>query len=133
VDRERPLRMTRQRRLILEELGKVTTHPTAPELYNLVRRRLNRVSLGTIYRNLQLLADRGMIQRIETGGVRRFDGNVEQHYHIRCERCGCLGDVHVGPSLVDEKTAAAVTDFDVRGHHLEFLGLCPECAKKESA
>ncbi|MGE5577510.1 MAG: Fur family transcriptional regulator, partial [Syntrophothermus sp.] len=53
--------MTRQRQIILEELKNVTTHPTADEVYEMVRRRLPRISLGTVYRNLELLAEEGII------------------------------------------------------------------------
>ena len=78
-------RVTRQRRVILEELRKLTSHPTAPALYEVVRRRLPRISLGTVYRNLELLARAGFIQRLDLQGAEaRFDGNPEHHYHVRC-------------------------------------------------
>ena len=62
-------RMTRQRAVILEELRKVKTHPTADELYSIVRERLPRISLGTVYRNLDFLADTGEIRRLEAAGT----------------------------------------------------------------
>ena len=70
-------RNTRQRQVILEELQKLTSHPTAAVLYDIVRRRLPKISLGTVYRNLELLARMGMVQKLElAGGEARFDGNV---------------------------------------------------------
>jgi len=72
------LKMTKQRRVIVEELKKLKTHPTATLIYELVRKRLPRISLGTVYRNLDLLAEAGIIQKLETAGTqKRFDGTVE--------------------------------------------------------
>ena len=82
------IRLTTQRQIILEELSKVTTHPTASELYDMVRKRLPRIGLGTVYRNLELMAESGMILKIEVGGTqKRFDATTDEHYHIRCSRC----------------------------------------------
>ena len=87
-------RMTRQRAVILEELRKVKTHPTADELYSIVRERLPRISLGTVYRNLDFLADTGEIRRLEAAGTtKRFDGDISWHQHVRCIHCGRIGDV----------------------------------------
>ena len=70
------LRMTRQRRVILEELRKVNNHPSAYEIYEFVRKRLPRISLGTVYRNLEILSESGDIQKLEPGcSLKRFDGN----------------------------------------------------------
>ena len=78
-------RNTRQRDVILGELRNSLTHPTATELYDLVRRRLPKISLGTVYRNLDLLARMGIIQRLEMAGAEtRFDGDRRPHDHIRC-------------------------------------------------
>lgn len=71
------IRLTTQRQIILEELAKVKTHPTASELYDMVRKRLPRIGLGTVYRNLELMADSGMILKIEVGGTqKRFDATT---------------------------------------------------------
>lgn len=132
------LRITRQRRVILEELRKVDTHPSADEIYAMVRKRLPRISLGTIYRNLEILSETGEIQRLETGShLKRFDGRADDHYHIRCLRCDRLADlfVHFGVELDDRIKGS--TDFSVLGHKLEFVGICPKCnrqaAEKPSA
>jgi Fur family ferric uptake transcriptional regulator len=62
------MRLTSQRQVILEELKKVKSHPTANEVYDMVRKRLPRIGLGTVYRNLDLLAERGIIKKLEVGG-----------------------------------------------------------------
>jgi Fur family ferric uptake transcriptional regulator len=126
----RKFRMTRQRQVILEELRKVSSHPTADEVYDMVRRRLPRVSLGTVYRNLEMLSERGMIQRLELGGTRRrFDGNAREHYHVRCISCGRLEDAPVESVAAVEEALRGATDYEILGHRLEFIGLCPQCKK----
>jgi len=122
------IRMTTQRRVILEELQKVDTHPTADRVYEMVRKRLPRISLATVYRNLELLADRGLIQKYELGGSqRRFDGNPGNHYHLRCVRCGKLDDAPISPVSAIEDSLRETTEYEIVGHRLEFLGICPAC------
>jgi Fur family ferric uptake transcriptional regulator len=122
--------MTRQRRVILEELRKLESHPTADEVYELARRRLPRISLGTVYRNLEILSDCGMIQKLELGGTqKRFDGNVGNHYHVRCIRCGCIEDISMEPITTVEDAVRAVSDYEIIGNRLEFIGVCPQCKK----
>ena len=66
--------MTRQRKVILEELLKQNAHPSADEIYQMVRRRMPRISLGTVYRNLEVLASMGKIQKLElSGALKRYD------------------------------------------------------------
>jgi Fur family ferric uptake transcriptional regulator len=127
------LRMTRQRKVILEELRKVITHPSADEVYEMVRKRLPRISLGTVYRNLEILSETGDIQKLEpASSLKRFDGNPEDHYHIRCIHCNRLADVHVDISLNFNPILKKATDFKILGHKLEFTGLCPKCAQASS-
>ena len=124
------IRMTHQREVILEELRKLKTHPTADELYDIVKRRLPRISLATVYRNLELLADLGLIQRLEVAGrAKRYDGNPRNHYHVRCLRCGRVGDVKVGATFSPEEVVAE--GFEIRGFRVEFEGICENCQKKK--
>ncbi len=121
-------RITRQRQVILEELRKDTSHPTADEVCQRVRQKLPHISLGTVYRNLELLAEYGLIQKIElAGSQRRFDGNAETHYHIHCNRCGRVEDLPVRPFRINENSFRATTRFQITGHRVEFFGLCPKC------
>jgi Fe2+ or Zn2+ uptake regulation protein len=124
------LRMTRQRRVILEELRKVNTHPSADEIYEMVRKRLPRISLGTVYRNLEVLSESGDIQKLELGcSLRRFDGTPENHYHIRCTRCDRVVDAPIDFSIDIEQKLKDETSFKIIGHKLEFVGICPDCQK----
>ena len=125
------MRLTTQRQIILEELSKVKTHPTASELYDMVRKRLPRIGLGTVYRNLELMAENGMVLKLEVGGTqKRFDATTHTHYHIRCADCGKVDDIDtpVMDDLVQE--AANATAYEVLGHHIEFSGRCLACQKR---
>ncbi|MDW7773380.1 MAG: transcriptional repressor [Desulfobulbaceae bacterium] len=127
------MRLTTQRQIILEELAKVKTHPTASELYDMVRKRLPRIGLGTVYRNLELMAENGMILKLEVGGTqKRFDATTDTHYHIRCSNCGRVDDIDT--PVMDElvKTAADSSAYRIIGHHVEFTGLCPDCQQGAS-
>jgi len=120
--------MTRQRRIIMEELKKLDTHPTAYEVYESVRKRLPKISLGTVYRNLEILSVFRMIQKLETAGTqKRFDGVTANHYHVRCTNCGRVADVPVALIPTIDQIAAGASDFEILWHRLEFGGLCPQC------
>ena len=94
----------------------------------MVRERLPHVSLGTIYRNLETLSEAGIIQKLELGGAqKRFDGNPENHYHVRCADCGRMDDIpHRSiPDIGDAFRDAC--DYQITGHQLVLIGICPEC------
>ncbi len=123
------LRMTRQRRIILEELRKTDLHPTADQLYLSVRNRIPHVSLATVYRNLDILAREGLIQLLEfAGSKKRFDGNPSVHHHLRCLSCGEVRDGD-GPPPVLRRNAAGSEGYEITGYHLEFTGYCARCRK----
>ena len=121
------LKMTKQRRIILEELCKVKIHPSVDEIYNLVRKRLSHISLGTVYRNLEILSEAGIILKLAiTGSQKRFDGNTNPHYHFRCIKCNeiCDVDFTFNVSEIKEKIN---TIPNISGFNLEFYGFCENC------
>ncbi len=124
----KPQRNTRQRTLVLEELKKVSCHPTAAELYEIARARMPKISLGTVYRNLELLAQNGVIQKLELSGAEaRFDGNPERHYHVRCIHCKRVDDVHDLPESFVQEKVQSLAGYDIVGFRLDFVGVCPGC------
>ena len=124
-------RQTRQRQVILEELAKVRTHPTADELYQKVRRRLPKVSIATIYRNLEALADQGMVRKLAMAGEKkRFDASTNEHYHLRCDRCGAVSDLPIDRIAAIESAMDVFEDMTITGYRLEFSGLCMRCDGK---
>jgi Fur family ferric uptake transcriptional regulator len=120
-------RFTPQRKVILEELRKVESHPTADELYELVRKRMPKISLGTVYRNLDILATQGIIQKLHVAESQmRFDGNTQPHFHVHCVHCGRIADIFDAPDL-SHLLSELHTNFTLIDYSLIFLGICPEC------
>jgi Fur family ferric uptake transcriptional regulator len=114
--------------VILEELRKLDSHPSAAALYEIVRKRLPNISLGTVYRNLDLLARTGAIQKLNTGqNEARFDGVTEHHYHICCASCGRVNDLPDTPVDLIDSSVVEVEGFEILGHQLQFIGICPDC------
>lgn len=127
------MRMTPQRSIILEELKRSKIHPTADQIYELVRKRMPRVSLATVYRNLEKLTQEGLIQTVELGGCpRRYDGWVGEHVHVRCIDCGKLEDISGGVVPRVSQRVGRLSGYRILGLRLEFTGHCPECRKRES-
>jgi Fur family ferric uptake transcriptional regulator len=100
----------------------------------MVRKRLPKVSLGTVYRNLDTLVQTGQIQKIDSGSAEaRFDGNPGHHHHVRCLDCGRVEDVLEVPADTTLDEIKEVNGFEITGHHLELIGLCPECRRSAEA
>lgn len=126
-------RLTQQRRVILEVLRSHNIHPTADALHDMVRKQLPRISLGTVYRNLEILTTLGEIQTLELGGSqKRYDGVPQKHYHIRCIHCDRVEDAPIAPLHTLEDKLYGSTVFTIMGHRLEFIGLCPECSQNDA-
>ena len=97
----------------------------------MVRKRLPRIGLGTVYRNLELMADTGVILKLEVGGTqKRFDATTEAHYHIRCSSCGKVDDVHIEVQQQINQLAQNASNYEILGHHIEFTGVCHDCQNK---
>ncbi len=122
------LRFTPQRKAILEVLHEMDTHPTADDLYERVRKKMPKISLGTIYRNLDILYHQGIIQKLHVAESQmRFDGNPDFHYHIHCTQCGSIADIFNCPDI-SFVMKELETDFTITDYSLIFHGLCPDCA-----
>jgi Fur family ferric uptake transcriptional regulator len=127
-------RASRRRDVILELVRSTMDHPTADWVYRQARRRLPRLSLATVYRNLKQLAQQGLIREIQAAGhASRFDGNTGRHYHVRCLGCGRVNDLplSVDPGL--ERAARRAINFEILGHQVEFQGLCPLCRPRATS
>jgi len=121
-------RLTRPRRVILDVVRATDAHPSATAVWARVRRRLPRVSLATVYRNLRLLATQGLVlERASAAGL-RFDGNTAAHDHFTCVRCGRIFDVAAQRGL--RVRVGARTGFEVFEHRVEFYGRCAGCRRR---
>jgi Fur family peroxide stress response transcriptional regulator len=125
------LKYSRQRESIKNFLMTRQDHPTAETIYQNIRMDFPHISLGTVYRNLALLADIGEIQKISTGvGPDRFDANTSPHYHFICKQCGAVLDLNL--TDLDHINILAGQHFggEVEGHIVYFYGKCPDCKKR---
>ncbi len=122
------LKRSKQRDAILNFLAARCDHPTAETVYLNIREELPNISLGTVYRNLNLLSELGEIQKISTGtSADRFDANTNPHYHFICKKCGCVMDLTLDG--LDHIDILAGQNFDgtIEGHFAYFYGQCPSC------
>ena len=125
------MRWTSQRQVISEELKKVKSHPTVNEIYEMVRKKLPRIGLGTVYQNLDILVKLGIISKLEVDGEqKRFDGDMTPHYHIRCIKCKRVDDIFIKRDRELEKSAASCCDYKILDHHVQFSGICSKCLPK---
>lgn len=122
------LKKSRQRDAIVAFLKTRKDHPTADTVYKEIRNSIPNISLGTVYRNLSLLSERGEIMRLVCDGkVDRFDADVSPHYHFICKSCGCLKDMDVPYSTDIDTIANENFEGSVLCHSLLFEGYCKEC------
>ncbi|HIE26937.1 TPA: transcriptional repressor [Candidatus Poribacteria bacterium] len=126
-------RITKQRLIILNALRNTATHPTAEEIYNMVKPQIPNISLGTVYRTLGALEELGLLQKLVYGGsFSRYDGNVNAHYHAVCLDCGKVLDVDEPVLSNLEERFSSETGFTIVGHKLEFHGYCKDCCKRKN-
>ncbi len=126
------LRMTNQRELILEELKNSGRHLSADELYERVRRIIPRISLATVYRNLEMLAELGIVTKLEISGRRkRFDYDVGRHDHIFCIVCRRVDNIDLKRTRILPLSLGAEGGYSITGYRLEFAGICPKCQKNQ--
>lgn len=128
---ERGLHLTRQRAAVYDYLCQAKHHPTAEEVYRGVKSRLPRISLATVYKNLEALADCGAISKLTYGdAAARYEVRTDFHYHTRCIACGRVWDLDAekGPGLLKQIKAQA--GFDVTDYRLELLGHCRDCRRE---
>ena len=124
-------RRSRQRDRILEILRRTRAHPTANGIYGQLRREFPNLSMGTVYRNLGILVEQGLANRIDFGSTfDRYEASIAPHHHFICERCGAVADldVPVDESLTRRLGAAAgrpATRCEIR-----LYGICEKCAAR---
>lgn len=123
---------SRQREIILDTLKENVVHPTAEFLYDIIKEKDPKISLATLYRNLNKLSDKGIIKKID--GLEpssHFDHNTHEHYHFMCDKCKRVFDVSVNIAFDVVKKAEKETGFLIKGHDIVLHGICKECQEKE--
>ena len=121
-------RNTAQRRLVYEAVLMRNDHPSADEIYLDVNALDPRISRATVYRNLNLLAERGELRHVKLpAGPDRFDWRLEDHNHAMCVRCQRVIDLELPYDGASDACVADETGFLITRHRTVFEGLCPDC------
>jgi len=125
-------RRTRQLTTIHEIVAAAQDHPTAEQVCDRARQRLPRISLATVYRNLQKLAEQQQVRVVHLPDrPTRYDGMVQEHDHFLCERCGGLADLARTTAARPKWSGLRTAGYHVRAHALTFYGLCPRCRRSQ--
>lgn len=124
-------RETKQRRVVYETIKNTYSHPTADWIFEQVRGTLPKVSLGTVYRNLGVLKDEGLVREI-FGNDRRahYDADISRHAHFICDSCDQIIDVR-GVSNIDWRTLKDLVGCEVNDQNVVFTGRCANCLQQE--
>ena len=120
-------RHSHQRDLIYQAVCDSCEHPTADMVYQQLKPENPNLSLGTVYRNLNVLAEEGMIIRMPFP-VERYDGKLKVHPHFCCDRCGAVNDLDL-PYDYSLDSRVEAKGYEVKSHSILFTGLCDKCAE----
>ncbi len=121
-------RNTIQRQVIHNAVFELKNHPTAEDVYNHIKPEYSSISLGTVYRNLNLLSEDGKLLKVAmTDAADRFDHNIGYHYHLKCCKCGNIADVEVPYIKEIDRDVEDKTGFTIKNHHIIFEGICSHC------
>jgi Fur family peroxide stress response transcriptional regulator len=122
------MRNTRQRAAILTVLRETESHPTADWIFQEVRKALPQISLGTVYRTLEMLAQEGVVRELDFGPRKRhYDGSPGKHAHVVCLACGRIADVDAPLSPELSRSVSETTGFQIMEQRTEWYGYCPDC------
>lgn len=125
-------RNTIQKRIVLDTLKEMGSHPTAEMVYDRIKEQYPTMSRATVFRNLKSLAEDGEILHVPMfDSADRYDKMNTDHYHFKCTKCNRVYDVNM-PYLNDiTNNITDMDDFRFKSHSIIFSGLCPECLKEE--
>ena len=126
------LKYSRQRESIKACLMARRDHPTADHVYLTIREEYPNISLGTVYRNLNLLVEQGEVRKLSFGyGPDRFDGELSPHYHFVCRACGAISDLPLEPLDSLNQEAQRCCSGRIDSHLTYFYGLCQNCLQED--
>ncbi len=119
---------SRQREHILALLRSTDTHPTASWIYDQMKQEFHNLSMGTVYRNVNILVDQNLVKKIGWGSsYDRFDANTDTHYHFVCHKCSSVFDLPMDVIEGLNEQVTKNTNFKVDEHRIDFYGLCEDC------
>ena len=113
---------------MLELLGQTAIHPTADWLYQKLKKEFPSLSMGTVYRNLNILVEQKLIQKLPFGSTHdRYEAKKNPHYHLVCEMCGCVQDFNMPQYTEISDQAQKMSGFNIFRHRIDFFGICKKC------
>lgn len=130
--RGKGLNVTYQRLLIYKSLNRVKSHPTAEEIYQEVRKEYPSISLATVYKTLETLAENQLISKVTSlHDLARYDGDTSRHHHLVCLRCRKVVDIH--DESLNQLNFADQQGFKVSGYRIQVEGICADCSQSAGA
>tara|TARA_Y100000588_G_scaffold377350_1_gene456372 strand:- start:195 stop:560 length:366 start_codon:yes stop_codon:yes gene_type:complete len=117
------VRYSYQRKIIQKVVTSTKNHPSADWVYEKVRKVIPDVSLGTVYRNLNQLVENGSLNTIQDGSITRYDGNIEPHYHLKCEECNEIIDINFD-NIDLKRVVKTKFDFELSDIDITITGKC---------
>lgn len=126
--RQSKVRSTKQRQAILQVIRSSKAHLTADDVFQEVKRQQPNISLGTVYRNLELLTQAGTLSKaLFSDGKSRFEFAGQHHHHLICLNCGSAVDIPVCPVGEELMSFMRASNFQPCHHHFEVYGYCARC------
>ena len=128
--RKEGFRITPQRIAIVDYVIKTDTHPTAEQIHHVIQKKYPMVSLSTVYKTLDLLKKKRLVQEIEFDGGSRYDGNTDDHVNVICLRCGKIDDVKEDSIPDMESRVKRKSKYKILTSSFELYGYCESCKNK---
>jgi Fur family transcriptional regulator, ferric uptake regulator len=121
-------RLTKQRQIILEHLQSVKTHPTAEQVFNIVKEKIPKITLATVYRNLHLLIEENKAKKLEINGFYHFDGDMHPHIHFICNGCKTIKDILVDDLNTYIQRKLKMKNLKIDTFKVQCEGICNKCS-----
>ncbi len=128
--KDKGLRITPQRTAIMHYLLNTVEHPSAEQIYKKIRQSYPMISLSTVYKTLDMLKEKEMVNGIEVQGEMRFDAHIDEHLNLICIDCGKIKDVDEGSIKEIRKRAAGKSRYRILKSNFELFGYCNVCKSK---
>ena len=130
--REKGFRITPQRIAVVDYLLKTTDHPSADRIHKVIQKKYPMVSLSTVYKTLELLKEKRLVNEIEVDGEARFDAHTDEHINLVCMNCGKIDDVDEDVLKGIQIRAARKSKYLILKSSFELFGYCSNCKSKFS-
>lgn len=130
--REEGFRITPQRIAIVDYLLKTEDHPSAERIHKIIQKKYPMVSLSTVYKTLDLLKEKRLVNEIEVDGEARFDAHTNDHINLVCMNCGKIDDIDENSLKEIQVRAARKSKYLILKGSFELFGYCGNCKSKFS-